>query len=175
MIRFAQKLIVALAVVLGSIPSLSVAQVSKPDIAFVTAQPANEWLAHVFIGAKVRNTAGEIVGDVNDLIFDRSGRISTVVLGIGGLLGIGEKDVAIPFAALAFSVGKDGGRIITVPLGIEALKQAPTFKAIEKTTLDVVEDKAIELGKKTSEKAGQLKDQALKKIDDMKKDEAKKP
>ena len=42
-------------------------------------------------------------------------------------------------------------------------------------TLDAVEEKAIELGKKTSEKVGQLKDQALKKIEEMKQDEIKKP
>jgi sporulation protein YlmC with PRC-barrel domain len=152
------------------------AQVAKPGaVDFIVAQPANEWLVRIFIGSKVQNTAGEIVGDVNDLMFDKSGRINSVVLGIGGFLGVGEKDVAVPFSTLVFTVGKEGQRIILVPLSKEALNQAPAFKATEKTALDVVEEKAVELGKKTSEKAGQLKDQALKKIDEMKKDEPKKP
>jgi sporulation protein YlmC with PRC-barrel domain len=150
------------------------AQVSSPDIGFITAQPANEWLARVFIGAKVRNTAGEVVADINDLIFDRSGRISAVVLGVGGILGVGEKNVAIPFNTLVFSSDAVGVRIIIVPGNSEIFKQAPSFMASEKTTLDAVEDKAIELGRKTSEKAGQLKDQAMKKIDEMKQ-EPKKP
>jgi sporulation protein YlmC with PRC-barrel domain len=152
------------------------AQLATPEaIPFISAQPANEWLARVFIGAKVKNATGETIGDVNDLMFDKTGRISTVVLGIGGFLGVGEKDVAVPFNALAFTVGTEGQRIIIVPLSKDALNQAPLFKATEKTALDAVEEKAVELGKKASEKAGQLKDQAIKKIDDMQKGEQKKP
>jgi sporulation protein YlmC with PRC-barrel domain len=152
------------------------AQVPKPasDL-FIIAQPADQWLARVFIGAKVNNNNGEAIGDVNDLLFDKTGRISIVVLGIGGFLGLGEKNVAVPFSALSFATSPTGQRIILVPLSMDALKQAPQFTATEKTTLDIVEDKAVEIGKKTSEKAVQLKDQALKKIDDMKKDESKKP
>jgi sporulation protein YlmC with PRC-barrel domain len=174
-----RQLSVMLGVVIAAAAGLSCglsAQVAKPDvIAFIAAQPANEWLARVFIGAKVKNTTGETVGDVNDLMFDKTGRISTVVLGIGGFLGVGEKDVAVPFSALTFTVGTEGQRIIVVPLSRDTLNQAPLFKATEKTALDVVEEKAVELGKKASEKAGQLKDQAIKKIDDMQKDEPKKP
>jgi sporulation protein YlmC with PRC-barrel domain len=151
------------------------AQITKSEVPFIVTQPTNEWLVRVFIGAKVQNTSGEIVGDVNDLIFDKSGRIGTVVLGVGGILGVGEKNVAIPFSALTFSVNQSGARVITVPLSADALKQAPVFAATEKTTLDAIEDKALELGKKTSEKAGQLKDQALKKLDEMKTDDPQNP
>ncbi len=134
------------------------AQAPKPvaAIQFITEQPASEWLARVFLGADVQNVAGEKIGDINDLVFDRSGRISTVVLGVGGLLGIGEKNVAVPFSALTYTVGKDGARIIVVALSKDALKMAPPFKAIEKTSMDAVKDKAVE-----------LKDQAAKKIDEM--------
>jgi sporulation protein YlmC with PRC-barrel domain len=152
------------------------AQGTKLDpMSFIVVQPANEWRARVFIGAKVQNNGGEIVGDVNDVMFDKTGRVSTVVLGIGGFLGVGEKDVAVPFSALSFAVGTEGQRIIVVPLSKDELKLAPAFKATEKTALDIVEEKALELGKTTSEKAGQLKDLAIKKIDDMKKTDPKTP
>src|SRR6185295_5546691 len=49
---------------------------------FIAQQPANEWLTRAFIGHAVHNTAGEVVGNVNDLVFDRQGRISAVVLGV---------------------------------------------------------------------------------------------
>ena len=75
---------------------------------FITTQPANEWLARVLIGQAVHNAAGEIVGDVNDLVFDRQGRISTVVIGVGGFLSVGEKGVGVPFSKLTFKVGKRG-------------------------------------------------------------------
>ena len=143
-------------------------------IQFVTEQPASEWRARLFVGAAVQNSQGETVGDVNDLVFDRSGRISTVVLGVGGFLGMGEKNVAVPYGALSFKPGKDDGRIIVVELSKDALKQAPAYKATEKTTMDAVKDKAVELGTKASEKAVELKDQAAKKVDDMTKEEPKK-
>jgi sporulation protein YlmC with PRC-barrel domain len=143
-------------------------------IQFVTEQPASEWRSRLFVGAAVQNAAGETVGDINDLIFDHSGRISTAVLGVGGFLGMGEKNVGVPFSALTFNTGQDGVRIINVALSKEQLQQAPVYKAIEKTALDTVKEKAIELGNSASEKAGQLKDQAVKKVEDMNKDEPKK-
>ena len=138
---------------------------------FVTQQPANEWLARVFIGQAVHNAAGETIGDVNDLVFDRKGQISTVVIGVGGFLSIGEKGVGVPFSRLTFNVGKDGERVIVVALSKQDLIDAPAFKATEKTTYDKVKDKAVDLGHKTVDKAVELKDQAAQKIDDMKKSE----
>ena len=150
-----------------SFPAL--AQAPKPAVAmqFVTEQPPSEWLARVYLGAAVQNDAGERVGEIHDLLFDRSGRISTVVLGVGGFLGVGEKNVAVPFSALTYNVDKNGARTIAAALSKEALKQAPVFKATEKTTMDVVKDKAADMSHKTMDKAVEIKDQAVKKIDDM--------
>lgn len=134
---------------------------------FVTEQPPGEWLARVFLGAYVQNASSEQVGDINDLVFDRTGRITTVVLGVGGILGMGEKNVAVPFSALTYAVGKDGARLIVVALSKDALKLAPDFRVFEKTAMDTVKEKAAEMGHKTVDKAVELKDQAVKKIDDM--------
>jgi sporulation protein YlmC with PRC-barrel domain len=138
---------------------------------FVTQQPANEWLARVFIGQAVHNAAGESIGDINDLVFNRKGQISTVVIGVGGFLGMGEKGVGVPFGTLTFNVGKNGERVVAVALSKQDLTQAPAFKATEKTTYDKVKDKAADLGHKAADKAVELKDQAAQKIDDMKKGE----
>ena len=153
------------------LPLLFQAQAQAPmpvaTIQFVSAQPPTEWLARVFLGAEVQNTLGERIGDINDLVFDRSGQISTVVLGVGGFLGMGEKNVAVPFSALTYTAGKDGARVIVVALSKDALAKATPFKAIEKTTMDTVKEKAADMGHKTIDKAVELKDQAAKKIDDM--------
>ena len=125
----------------------------------------------MFIGHAVHNAAGETVGDVNDLVFDRQGRIGAVILGVGGFLSMGEKSVGIPFSALTFNVGKNGERVIVVALSKEALVKAPEFNATEKTTFDKVKDKASDLGHKAADKAVELKNQAAKKIDDMSKGE----
>lgn len=142
---------------------------------FITKQPTGEWLAHVFFGAKVQNASGEVLGDVNDLVFSPAGQISTVVLGVGGVLGMGEKNVAVPYSTLSFKVGPDGARVIVVALSKDQLKAAAPFVATEKSTYDSMKDKAISLGKSASDAAGQLKDQAMKKVDDLKSDAPKKP
>ena len=149
----------------------AVAQTNMPTTTtqFIMAQPPGEWLARVFLGASVQNTTGERVGEIHDLVFDKSGRISTVVLGIGGFLGLGEKNVAVPFSALTYDVGKEGARVIVIALTKDALQQAPVFTATEKTTLDTMKEKASDIGQKTVDKAIELKDQAAKKIDDMNK------
>jgi sporulation protein YlmC with PRC-barrel domain len=147
---------------------------STAALQFINEQPANEWRSRLFIGAAVQNPAGETVGDVNDLVFDHSGRITTVVLGVGGFLGMGEKNVGVPFNALTFESGKDGARVIKVPLSKEDLKKAVAFKPTEKTALDTVKDKAVEIGNSASEKAGEIKDKAVKKVEEMKADGPKK-
>ena len=86
-----------------------------------------------------------------------------------------KKNVAVPYSALSFKVGPDGARVIVVALTKEELKVAPPFKSTEKTTYDAMKDKAVALGKSASEKAGQLKDQALKKVEELKADIPKKP
>jgi hypothetical protein len=166
------------AVALAALPlSLGVSAqttVTTPTtVQFVTEQPANEWLAHVFVGASVQNSAGETIGNINDLVFDHNGQISTVVLGVGGVLGMGEKNVGIPYSALSFKTGPDGARLIVVALSPAELKQAPIFKAVEKTSYDTMKDKAMVMGKKASDKAIELKDQAMKKVEDMKSDRNK--
>lgn len=45
------------------------------------------------------------VGDIQDLVIDRDGRVQAVVIGVGGLLGLGEKSVAVPFADLLWNTG----------------------------------------------------------------------
>jgi hypothetical protein len=49
----------------------------------------------------------ETIGDVNDVLLDRSGAAQAIVIGVGGFLGIGEKDVAVPFGALEFASSRD--------------------------------------------------------------------
>ena len=141
------------------------------SVPFVTEQPANEWLARVFLGQAVHNTAGEVIGDIRDLVFDRSGRISTAVIGVGGYLGMGEKWVGVAFESLTYKTGDKGQRMISVALTKEALVKAPAFVATEKTMMDTAKDKASQLGHETADKAVELKDKAVQKYEDMRKPE----
>jgi len=56
-----------------------------------------EWRASKLDGLDVYNTNNEKIGDISELILDRSGKIQAVVIGVGGFLGMGEHKVAVPF------------------------------------------------------------------------------
>lgn len=61
-----------------------------------------EYRASKLVGVNVYNEANEKIGDINDVILDKSGKAEKVILGVGGFLGMGEHDVAVPFDKLKF-------------------------------------------------------------------------
>src|SRR5690242_467820 len=70
---------------------------ASPSAATTPAAPAGEkmnlrdnWRASKLIGLKVYNEANERLGDINELIVDKTGKINAVVIGVGGFLGMGE-------------------------------------------------------------------------------------
>lgn len=69
---------------------------------FVARQEAGQMLASKLIGTTVVSQSNETIGDVNDILFDRNGQVMAAVVGVGGFLGIGEKDVAVPFQQMDF-------------------------------------------------------------------------
>jgi sporulation protein YlmC with PRC-barrel domain len=59
-----------------------------------------EWRASKLVGVNVYNDANEKIGDINEVILDKSGKVSNVILGVGGFLGMGEHYVAVAFDKL---------------------------------------------------------------------------
>lgn len=144
--------------------------------AFKKTQAPGEWRIANYVGKPIVNATGDKIGDINDVLFDRSGKITTVVIGVGGFLGLGEKRVALPFEAITYSE-EDGKRLIMVPLSKQTLQSAPEFKITEKTTMDKVREAAGEVATKASQKASELKDEAVKTIEEYRKEspEAEQP
>jgi sporulation protein YlmC with PRC-barrel domain len=65
-----------------------------------TTHKEGEWRGSKFAGVDVYNEANEKIGDINDVILDRSGKVANVILGVGGVLGLGEHYVAVAFDKL---------------------------------------------------------------------------
>lgn len=80
----------------AALPAL--AQTAKPD--FITKQDQSEWRASKLVGVNVYGTDNKKIGDINDVLVDQDGNAKAVVIGVGGFLGMGEKDVAVPFKSL---------------------------------------------------------------------------
>ena len=62
-----------------------------------------EWRASKLVGVNVYNEANEKIGDINDVILDKAGKVENVILGVGGFLGMGEHYVAVAYDKLKWS------------------------------------------------------------------------
>ncbi|WP_395707837.1 PRC-barrel domain-containing protein [Reyranella sp.] len=79
------------------------------------------------IGASIRNQAKETVGKINDIFIDKSGAIKTVVVSVGGFLGVGAKDVAVKWEDIHFQ--RDGNSVVLVTDWTkDSLKTMPEYK-----------------------------------------------
>ena len=66
-------------------------------------ESSDQWRASKLVGVRVYGPDNKIIGKITDVLIGKDGRAQDVVIGVGGFLGIGEKDVAVPFAAVNFS------------------------------------------------------------------------
>jgi sporulation protein YlmC with PRC-barrel domain len=67
---------------------------------WMTQEAPDQWRASKMVGLNIYNKDNEKIGDVAELIVDRSGKLEAVVVGVGGFLGLGEHDVAIPYSQI---------------------------------------------------------------------------
>ena len=97
---------------------------------FLTQQSADEWRATKLVGSSVVGPDNASIGDVNDLVLEGNGTIKAVVIGVGGFLGIGEKNVAVPFKSLIITHAQDSEKIgkISATFTKDQLNSAPTFQ-----------------------------------------------
>jgi sporulation protein YlmC with PRC-barrel domain len=107
------------------IPSAPVAA-DQDSAQFVTTVPADALSISTYYNEDVYDNQNNKIGDVNDILLDKDGRVSTVIIGVGGFLGIGEKDVAVPFNALKVAE-KGGDRYLVINTSKEALEKAPGY------------------------------------------------
>jgi len=66
---------------------------------FIQAQGTDKFVFSKFKGSDVLGPDDQKVGSVSDILFDKSGKIDGLIVGVGGFLGIGEKNVAIDMGA----------------------------------------------------------------------------
>lgn len=88
----------------------------------------DDWPASEIIGTEVRNNAGENIGDVNELILANDGKVRAVVIGVGGFLGMGERDVAVSFNSLKITRDDDNDEVITIDATRDTLSNAPQWE-----------------------------------------------
>jgi hypothetical protein len=68
-----------------------------------SASAAGLWQGSKLVGLSVYDQQNQKIGSIVQLMVDKSGNIQSVVIGVGGFLGMGERDVAVKFADLKWS------------------------------------------------------------------------
>lgn len=94
---------------------------------YIPEQPGNALLVTEYLGRPVYGPGKQKVGMISNLLVDITGRVTGVVLDVGGVLGIGAKEVAINFEAL-FPVREDEEDAFLVEMTKAQLTAAPAFK-----------------------------------------------
>ena len=107
------------------------APMKSGDMQFYSRQ-ATDMRASNLMGANVTNMANETVGEINDLVLDKDGKVVAVVVGVGGFLGIGERQVALDYKSLNIKYDPNamtnaGATTIQVNATKDSLKNAPAW------------------------------------------------
>lgn len=82
---------------------------------FMERQQQGEWSAEFLIGSNVYDRQDNDLGTVNDIILTNQGQVAAVVIGVGGFLGLGQKDVAVEFGALQIEPVVAGTGLLGTP------------------------------------------------------------
>ena len=110
----------------GANPTPAAMQAGKPDV--VSSQQPDQWLASKFKATDVIGTDNKSIGDVSDILFDKTGKIEAYVVSVGGFLGVGAKDVALAPSSFQVVPGSNGGADkLKLSMSANELKQAQNF------------------------------------------------
>jgi len=81
------------------------------------------------------------IGEIMDVLVDKSGKVTSLIVGVGGFLGAGEKDVAVPFEAVHISNKSSNKLSLVMNATKDELKNAPGFKYDREATTWVPDTK----------------------------------
>ena len=99
---------------------------------FINTQKPDQFLASKFKGTDVVGADNEKIGDVSDILFDKTGKIEAFVVSVGGFLGMGAKDVALAPASFQVVSGdkskNESDKLKLSTMTKDQLKQAANFE-----------------------------------------------
>ncbi len=116
---------------------------AAPSLHYIAKDTPDLWRTSEIKGVDVYNDQNQKIGNIDDVLMDQHGNVKAVVIGVGGFLGVGERNVAVPFGQLHWQMNTtrpaNGQQVAqsnnvqparaTLP-GVtkEQLQQAPEFK-----------------------------------------------
>lgn len=86
--------------VIGCALAAAVATSAYAATTVMNAAPSESWTVTNYYKQAVYDPKESKIGDIDDVLVDKSGKVTGLVVGVGGFLGLGEKDVIVPFTAV---------------------------------------------------------------------------
>lgn len=140
----------------GTMGTTAQAPAASATGTYLTEQAENQISVNDFMGKAIYTSDNQSIGDINDLLVANDGGVVAAVVGVGGFLGIGEKNVAIPFdkititretasgdAAEAAADGETQAEVVaeaevrlTTTETAESLRNAPEFRTLDDQAAD---------------------------------------
>src|ERR1700742_522785 len=93
----------------------------------LSSAPAESWTVTNYYKQAVYDPKESKIGDIDDVLVDNGGKITGLVIGVGGFLGAGEKNVIVPYSAVK-KTKKNDKWWLTVNETKDDLKNAHGFK-----------------------------------------------
>lgn len=118
-------------VITQTAPAPMATAIPGTDMFYREAWVPTHWRSSESIGEGVYNRAGERIGDIEDLLIDKSGKVLAAVLGVGGFLGMGEHKVAVSYQSFEMTRDANGKRRLVVDINKALLKDAPAYKPVD--------------------------------------------
>jgi sporulation protein YlmC with PRC-barrel domain len=120
----------ALALTLSLDASAQTTKADKHNRAARTAAAADIDALHsskAIIGTKIEDAQGKSLGKVEELLIDpKTGKVDQVVVGLGGMMGVGEKKVVVPWSDMKMQALHEGKRAV-ITMDRSRLESAPTY------------------------------------------------
>src|SRR5467141_4338136 len=99
-----------------------------PNAQVLTSLPGNALTVTHWYKQNVYDPGDNKIGEIMDVLIDRQGKATTLIVGVGGFLGMGEKDVAVPFNAVQATTKDNNKWYLVMNSTKDALKSAKGFK-----------------------------------------------
>src|SRR5437868_8471298 len=105
----------------------------------MSSAPSDSWTVTNYYKQSVYDPKLNKIGTVDDVLVDKQGKVTALIIGVGGFLGMGEKDVAVPFAAVK-TEKKNDKQYLTLDETKDSLKAAAGYKYDRTATTWVVDN-----------------------------------
>jgi sporulation protein YlmC with PRC-barrel domain len=112
----------------------------------LSAIPGNSVTVTHWYKQNVYDSSDNKIGEVMDVLIDRGGKVSALIIGVGGFLGAGEKDVAVPFDAVQVTTKGNNKYYLVMNATKDSLKSAKGFKYDRNAMTWMPEDAAATTG-----------------------------